>query len=253
MEKGPKRRHWWMYILIFFVSQLSAAIIPIVLSIVSQEPILNGEWTIVLTLLIANLLAIILFLLYRPQDVTWQSTWAGVQGRNGHRTGLVFLMAIPVIVIVNILQEALFPELPDWVGDETFKAIMYNPVGLLTVAILGPLSEELLFRGGVQGNLKKSFILYAALIFSVCHLNPAQMPAAFILGLLLGFAYWWTGSLMAPVCIHIFNNSSACVLAFLSPDNDSLIQFLGGPLEAGIAVTVSLLLFCLLVYRIRRK
>ena len=64
------------------------------------------------------------------------------------------------------------------------------------------------------------------------------MPAAFILGLVLGFAYWWTGSLVAPICIHVFNNSTACVMAFLSPDDDSLIHLIGGTEKAGMLAVV---------------
>lgn len=252
-----------MFLLIFLGSQLTAGITPFLLSLLHIR--LSSSITLVGTLLLANLLAIGLFFLYRPHSITWTSTMAGLQGQAGRRTFWVFLMAIPAILLVNILQEALFPDIPDLVGADTFKEIMYHPAGLLTIMFLGPLSEELLFRGGVQTDFtnimqqecKNRFSTYlplilSALIFAIIHLNPAQMPAAFILGFVLGFAYWWTGSLLAPVCIHVFNNALACLLFFLSPDNDSFIHFIGGPIEAGVIVLVSLVALGLIIWQMYR-
>ena len=254
-----KQRKWWAYILIFFISQFLAIALPFGLRAVGIS--LSANMFLSMGLMVANLLAIGLFLLYCPAEVTWASTLSGLRDRNLRRSALVFLTAIPVCLLVNLIQEAFFPDIPDLVGDEAFKNIMYNPLGLLTVALIGPLSEELLFRGGVQTCIHRKYatqgpaaaIGFSAVLFSLIHLNPAQMPVAFILGLLLGFAYWWTGSLAAPVCIHAFNNSFACLLAYLSPDDDSLINFLGGNEGATIAAVVSVFALVLLFRQIRAE
>ena len=122
-------------------------------------------------------------------------------------------------------------------------------------------TEELLFRGGVQTDLQLHdsgqgpfvAIGITAAIFALVHLNPAQMPAALVIGILLGFAYWWTGSLVAPILIHVFNNSFACAMAIFSPDNDSMISFLGGRVGAGIAAVVSLFCLVLVVRKIGQE
>lgn len=215
--------------------------------------------SIVFALLAANLLAIVLFLLFRPPSVTWLSTLGGLRGANGRQTLRLCLQAVPVILLVNLAQEAFFPKIPDLVGAETFLAIMRHPLGLLTIAVLGPLSEELLFRGGVQTDLQRRHsdqgvwvpIALSAAIFALIHMNPAQMPVAFVLGGYLGYAYWRTGSLVAPVCIHVFNNSQACLLALLFPEDDSLIHALGGPLSAFIVAITCL--FLLGVARMKDK
>lgn len=248
-----------MYILIFLASQLSAGVIPFVVPALGGQQV-TYEWTLVMALFFANLLAILLFFCYRPQCITWKNTMAGFKGRAGHRTLLTFLLAIPLIFLVNLAQEAFFPNLPNLVGDETMKAIMYNPLGLVTVSIIGPLAEELLFRGGLQTDFQDKYSTQGAVVaiglsagfFSLIHLNPAQMPAAFILGCALGFAYWWTESLVAPILIHVFNNSFACIMSLLSPDDDSLIHFLGGPSSAGI-VAIVCLFFLIIVLRAVRK
>ncbi|MBR1755126.1 MAG: CPBP family intramembrane metalloprotease [Bacteroidaceae bacterium] len=251
------RQHpFWVYILLFLFCQLAS--VPVGLLMARW---LGYDQMLVGTLLFANVLAIILFLLYRPATVTWQSTLGGVRGRGGRRSALVFLLALPTILLVNLGQEAFFPDIPDLVGEETLQALMYHPLGLLTIAVLGPLSEELLFRGGVQSDLYRHTaqqgtwvaIALSAAIFALIHMNPAQMPAAFLLGILLGFAYWWTGSLVASVCIHVFNNSFACVLSFLSPDDDSLINFLGGSTSAGLTALICLFALLLTLRAVRKE
>ena len=143
------RRPFWVYIVIFLLSQLTAGILAVILGFVSDGNGLNTEWTLSITLFLANALAILLFFLYKPRSVTRMSTVAGVKGEGLRRSLLCVSLAIPSIILVNIIQEAFFPNLPDLVGEETFKMIMFNPIGLFTVAVLGPISEELLFRGGV--------------------------------------------------------------------------------------------------------
>lgn len=252
-------RKWWVYILIFFISQFAAVALPFGLRAFGIG--FSGSMFMSIALLMANLLAIVFFLLYRPAEVTWPATLSGLRGHNLRRSVLVFLLAIPTCLLVNLIQEAFFPDIPNFVGEETFKDLMFNPLGLITIAVIGPLSEELLFRGGVLTSIHQKYasqgpasaIAFSAVLFALIHLNPAQMPAAFILGLLLGFAYWWTGSLAAPVCIHVFNNSFACLLAYLSPDDDSLIGFLGGSEGATIAAAVSIFALVLLFRQIRAE
>lgn len=257
-----KARSWWIYLLIFFISQVTSAGLMILVPVLSGhkvDPSMTG-WMMGSALFIANVLAIVLFCLFRPRSITWPSTIAGVKGHTGYRTLLMFLLALPLIFLINIIQEAFFPELPDLVGDEQFKAIMYNPLGLITVSLIGPLSEELLFRGGIQTDVQTRYasqgpavaIGLSAVIFALIHMNPAQMPAALILGIVLGFAYWWTGSLAAPIFIHVFNNSFACVMGLLSPDEDSFIQFIGGR-EAAAIVSVVCVFFLYFALRAVRK
>ncbi len=292
------RRYWWAYIIIFLASQLMAGCLSIVLSMLGSQ-LFSIEWRLVLTLLVANLMGIFFFFLYRPQSITWTSTLSGLEGKKGRRTGWVFLLALPLILLTNMIQEVFFADIPDLVGEETFKVFIYHPVGFITVTLLGPLSEELLFRGGVQTdfNRKGSFltekllkfmvffaaiispssksqtggaqtrfslirscvskrfwlpIVCSALIFSFVHMNPAQMPAALILGLLMGFAYKWTGSLVAPVCIHVFNNSFACILSLLFPNDDSIVNIMGGTTSAGLVAIVCVFLVFILVRNMKR-
>lgn len=248
MSNQVRRRYWWVYILFFLVTQLSAGFVMVALSRFDLGVLMSNQNLLAPAMLFGNLLGILLFFCFRPQSITWSSTFAGFKGQKGRRSLLVFLLALPTIMLVNLVQEVFFPELPDLVGEEQFKQLMYHPLGLLTISLVGPLCEELLFRGGIQTDLSLHHsnqgwfvpIAFSSIIFALVHVNPAQMPAALTLGLLLGFAYWWTGSLVASVGIHVFNNSFACCLAFISPNDTSLVHLLGGRTSAGIIAVVCL-------------
>ena len=79
----------------------------------------------------------------------------------------------------------------------------------LYITILGPISEELLFRGFLLRMLKpwgkQTAILVSALVFGLFHGNVIQVPFAFLVGLVLGYVTVEYSILWAMV-LHIFNN-----------------------------------------------
>jgi len=76
------------------------------------------------------------------------------------------------------------------------------------------IGEELLFRGLIQQDLAGAFgwkwgVLGASLLFAVMHLTWRSIPElgfVFLAGLILGFLYWKTKSLVAPITAHGINN-----------------------------------------------
>lgn len=101
--------------------------------------------------------------------------------------------------------------------EDTFIAMSRNPFGVLSIALLAPILEELLFRGAIQGYLQETgmrpwrAILIASFIFGVVHMNPAQIPFAFLLGIIFGWLYYRTGSLLPGIVGHVLNNSIAAI------------------------------------------
>ena len=79
----------------------------------------------------------------------------------------------------------------------------------LYITILGPISEELLFRGFLLRMLKpwgkQTAILVSALIFGLFHGNIIQIPFAFLVGLVLGYVTV-EYSILWAIVLHIFNN-----------------------------------------------
>ncbi|MBO4905488.1 MAG: CPBP family intramembrane metalloprotease [Bacteroidaceae bacterium] len=239
-------RPFWLYIILFIVAQM-AGVVP---ALLVQFHLLSPASVFVKTpviLCIVNLLAIGLCLLFRPRLCTVRDTMAGFRRPALRPTVLMVLLAPPSIFLVSWLQEML-PALPDLVPEQSVDQLLNTPLGLLTVCLIGPLAEEMIFRAGVLGSLLRSMsplvaIVLSASFFAIIHGNPAQMPAAFWLGLLLGWAFYSTQSLAAPLAIHIFNNSLAAVF----PDT-AITDFLTTPLHHIVFLIVTLS-WIVLLYR----
>ena len=81
---------------------------------------------------------------------------------------------------------------------------------LFYVCLIGPIFEEVLFRGAILRTLNRYnryfAIIASALIFGLFHLYLEQGAHAFVLGLVLAYASLKTDSLMVPILLHIFHN-----------------------------------------------
>ena len=83
--------------------------------------------------------------------------------------------------------------------------------GLICVIIFIPIFEEILFRGLIFIELKKTAnivisIILQALIFGVFHGNLLQGIYTFALGIILSILYIWLDSIWAPIICHITYN-----------------------------------------------
>lgn len=92
--------------------------------------------------------------------------------------------------------------------------------GLLSVAIIAPIVEEITFRGIIlKGFLKhysviKSVIL-SALLFGLIHMNPWQFVTAFAAGIVLGWWYIKTDSILPTIFGHALNNGIIYIISFI--------------------------------------
>lgn len=93
-------------------------------------------------------------------------------------------------------------------------------VMLLGGVLIGPICEEIIFRGIIlEGFLAKyttkKAIIYSALIFGIIHFIPIQVVNAFFMGIVLGWIYIKTKSLWVCIGIHVLNNA----IAFFAADS----------------------------------
>ena len=168
--------------------------------------------------------------------------------------GVLFWTAIASVglVIPSLALQELMPVewLPQSLQDDFKRSeqlitdMMGMRGGYFVICLLVPLAEELVFRGGILRTLLNwrpnawAMIALSALIFAVVHLNPLQMPHAFLVGLLLGWMYWRTGSIVPGVVLHWINNTAAYLLWHAYPDPDiRLIDIMSGE-QRGVWVAV---------------
>jgi len=103
------------------------------------------------------------------------------------------------------------------VESNTFRVMMLN---LLTIALLPAIAEELIFRGVFQkifSNIFKSghvAIWFTAFLFSTIHFQFFGFIPRFILGLVFGYLFFWSGTLWLPVISHFVNNAFPVILAY---------------------------------------
>ena len=89
---------------------------------------------------------------------------------------------------------------------------------LILVGVVGPIAEEIFFRGFVLPGLMKRFgatrsLLLSSLLFGIFHFDPGAFVPTFILGLALGWVYLKTGALWPVIFAHGLHNSLAIMLA----------------------------------------
>ena len=165
------------------------------------------------------------------------------------------IAAVGAVIPSTCLQE-LLPELPN-LAEQQLDMILRDRWGYFAVGLLAPVCEELVFRGAVLRGLLRwtprhwMAISVSALLFALVHANPAQMPHAFIIGLLLGWLYYRTDSIVPGVVYHWVNNSVAYIIYNLYPDpNIRLIDILGSQRSVAAAVCFSLFILLPALYQL---
>ena len=124
-----------------------------------------------------------------------------------------------------------------------------DPFLVFVTVVAAPVFEELIFRGIILDGFLKRYspwksILLSALIFGVAHLNPLQFINAFMLGLLMGWIYWKTRSLLLTMLIHFVNNAAATFPAYyLSGEGSMVKQWTGGGVNFAMYYLIGVILF----------
>lgn len=100
-------------------------------------------------------------------------------------------------------------------------------LSVLAVAATPALAEEFAMRGTVMGSIRKYgddlAILMSATVFAIMHGNLVQIPFAFIMGLVIGYAVIKTGSIWTGIIIHFINNFASVLLDLLMEQISSVL------------------------------
>lgn len=144
----------------------------------------------------------------------------------------VSIMSLALIFPSSFMLEILEVEMPEEI-EGVFNMIMSKPLGFIVIGILAPVVEELVFRGATLRALFKVFpegrhwwaIAISALIFALIHGNFAQGLHAFLIGLLLGWMFYRTRSIIPGVIYHLVNNSAVCLMTIFTPEKEASTDF----------------------------
>lgn len=221
--------------------------------VMGKESAMNATGMII-TMAVFSVLTMVVFL--------W-AKWS-VVSRHWVRTRPWFVLFWCVLAALGALIPSVWiqehmPELPNIVEGE-FDMIMKDRWGYLVVGLLAPLAEEMVFRGAVLRSLLRwkenpwIGIVISAVLFALIHMNPAQMPHAFLIGLLLGWLYYRTDSIVPGVVYHWVNNTVAYVMYNLYPNPDlTLVELFGTEQKVLMALGCSLLIFLPSLFQLNQR
>lgn len=155
--------------------------------------------------------------------------------RAGRVSAPLILWGLLLIIVTGVVIEPLLAIFPDKYLDQLNQYIGTGGWSILMTVVLAPVMEETLFRGIIQGSIYRrdgavKSILLSALLFGVFHIIPQQVINAFLIGIILGYIYFRTGSLLTVIILHALNNAIAyLMLEVLGPEraNMPLREMLG--------------------------
>jgi membrane protease YdiL (CAAX protease family) len=162
---------------------------------------------------------------------------------------VIAVMTIAASTVISVVSS--FIPGSDWFNRYMSEVHQPNIFLFLSIVVAAPLLEEIFFRGVILEGLLKNYspakaIIWSAAIFAIAHLNPWQGVGAFLLGLIIGWVYWKSNSIIPGMVIHFVNN----LVAYLMLDNaggvsDSLSVSLEDTVVYGIVLLIALGIFIL--------
>lgn len=252
--------YYMLYQALFSVLPLMAVVVYTIASgAVSAEILASGNFTAIADAVVAAIpesafvWVMSLGLVLAAAAMLWHLIYWGYFsfGKSPFRevSGKVMLLSIMLVFAsmfaFNIMAQEL--GLPDELA-EVMKQMSNNFLGCFGIAVLGPVLEEVLFRGAIQGYLMRKYnpvvgIVVASVIFGVIHKNPIQIFYATCLGLVFGWMYYRIRSLMPVIIGHVLNNSLAVITMIMGTEEEETLMSLtdkvaviGGSLLAAVAL-----------------
>ena len=150
-------------------------------------------------------------------------------------SGISFQVALSPLVEwnMNFQFPEFLKEFGDWAREREDALIQLTEIltrfesqrdliiGLVVVAVLPGIGEELVFRGLIQNELKRGSgnihlsIWVAAFLFSAIHMQFFGFLPRMLLGALFGYLYHWSGNLLVPMFAHFFHNGFTLLMLYL--------------------------------------
>lgn len=149
-------------------------------------------------------------------------------------TPVAFVAYFIVSALVMYLVSRFVPGFEiDQAQEIGFSNLVYRyeyVLAFLTLVVIAPVAEEMIFRGYLYGKLKKRIPWWGAavltsVLFGLAHGQWNVAVDTFVLGMFLSMLREFTGSLWPAILLHMAKNGIAYYLLFVNPD---IINTLGG-------------------------
>jgi hypothetical protein len=188
---------------------------------------------------------------------------------------LALVVAIPFVDFMGYLNQRMFTgETEKWLKNmeqdaarqiqfmlnrHTLKELIMN---LIFIALFAGVGEELFFRGVLQRLFIKLTrspwlgIILTAALFSAIHFQFLGFIPRFLLGILLGCIYWYSGSLWPAIIAHFFYDGFMVVLIYINPEmienvDATIIQ--KSSLQLVLSAILSLIVTLVVVWQMKKR
>ena len=134
-----------------------------------------------------------------------------------------------IAVLLLLVQDFILPiwidkEMPDFMMNIKYPSDLSKWLLVLGVAFFAPILEELIFRGFLLKSLAHSFlgvygaIVVTSLVWAIIHFQYEwiYLVLIFLIGLVLGFARFYTNSIYIPMMMHVLFNFSAAIELYVN-------------------------------------
>jgi len=224
-------------IIVFFTSYIFLNFLQEIVITVFKIPEknINASFLLILDMLFAEVIAI--FFLLKTVNVKYNHSISefGLNTSNLLHHFYIgiksYFMFLPFYFLLNYitleLSKALNIELKAqevlyMLSDKSEFTEMQLKLVIIFVTVLGPIFEEIFFRGFLYRCLRNYFgvfwgILASALLFSLIHHNFMAFLPIITLGVVLGYLVEKTGSLVPSIVMHIIVNSISVAVLFSMP------------------------------------
>lgn len=147
----------------------------------------------------------------------------------GYALRMMFAL-MPVMILIGLATQAVLKILNIPPESQAVLRLLLDQdqswllaAGLFFAVVGAPVSEEILFRGILLPALSKwmttpSAVIVSSLVFALIHFSPQQMPALFVLSLLLSLSYLYTRRLETAIALHAMFNGIMITIAILAAD-----------------------------------
>ena len=142
---------------------------------------------------------------------------------------------IPILLIIAVLLSFVYNVFAYYVNNFTFQTSLFDSNGnilyvLLATGLIGPVIEELMFRGIIYNELKKKItsmaaILITTLFFALTHFNIFQVIYALALGFILIFVYEKYKDIKAPIILHMASNITTTLFVPLLIKDNFIVNY----------------------------
>ncbi len=127
----------------------------------------------------------------------------------------IFVFDNTIGIILQNIPEA------EWIKN-AFTELKNAPLLLqfISLCVIAPIFEEIIYRGIMLEQLNKrcgavKAVLISSLFFGIIHFNVHQAVNGFFIGIVMGFIYIKTDSLLITMFLHFINNLYCLIVSYI--------------------------------------